>query len=246
MTGSSPWRYLLTDGENEVLFRAAEVVGFFGVRSGDSWGTFDLVGELVGPLDRVEQSEEAELVVVDQGGNWLGAYFVGAPAITVVTTGDGNDARLRVKGFRPAWPGEAVEAVWSRWWSGRPQEAGAWVSYTDSEKTAWLEVARLHSRFHVSVEKSGPFVLDGRVVVDVPSFYCALGEAINGPGGYYGSTLDGLADCMAGGFGPVAPFVLAWLRSEVARSHLGANSERDYFAEIVHLLAEHGVEVRLE
>lgn len=46
------------------------------------------------------------------------------------------------------------------------------------------------------------YVLDGRGVTDRAAFYTALGAALNGPGGYYGSNLDALADCLHGGFGP--------------------------------------------
>src|SRR2546421_5312984 len=41
--------------------------------------------------------------------------------------------------------------------------------------------------------------LDGRFVTDVEGFYCAIGEAINGPGGYFGLNLDALDDCLSGG-----------------------------------------------
>ncbi|MFD0347246.1 barstar family protein [Kitasatospora aburaviensis] len=56
----------------------------------------------------------------------------------------------------------------------------------------------------MSVTRPEPpvYVLDGSGITDRAAFYTALGSALNGPGGYYGSNLDALADCLHGGFGP--------------------------------------------
>ena len=59
--------------------------------------------------------------------------------------------------------------------------------------------------------------LDGTHVTDEVAFYLALGEAINGPGGYFGWNLDALSDCLSGGFGARSPFRLMWNDSHVAR-----------------------------
>jgi len=93
--------------------------------------------------------------------------------------------------------------------------------------------------------------LDGRFVTDIEGFYCAIGEAINGPGGYFGSNLDALDDCLRGRFGARAPFRLVWHDSAVAREHLVAGYDRlclgptitlDY---LESMLAEHHVDVDL-
>ncbi|MEV0990317.1 hypothetical protein [Streptomyces sp. NPDC049949] len=52
------------------------------------------------------------------------------------------------------------------------------------------------------------YELDGRHVTDVPGLYLALGEAVNGPGGYFGGCLDALDDCLGGNFGHTAPATL--------------------------------------
>ncbi|MGW5848765.1 barstar family protein [Streptomyces sp. NPDC055254] len=65
------------------------------------------------------------------------------------------------------------------------------------------------------------FALDGANIRDLASFYCAIGEAMNGPGGYYGANLAALDDCLFGGSGPAAPFRLRWHNSEVAMRSLG-------------------------
>ncbi|MBD3920226.1 barstar family protein [Paenibacillus sp. PR3] len=58
--------------------------------------------------------------------------------------------------------------------------------------------------------RNGVFHLDGNNIVDHSSFYCALGEAINGPGGYFGFNISSLIDCLRGGFGAVTPFTIYW------------------------------------
>lgn len=47
-------------------------------------------------------------------------------------------------------------------------------------------------------------------VTDRPSLFLALGEAVNGPGGYFGGCVDALADCLRGHFGYTAPATLLW------------------------------------
>ena len=48
-------------------------------------------------------------------------------------------------------------------------------------------------------------------MTDVEGFYCAIGEAINGPGGYFGVNADDLHDCVVmGRAGAANPFRLVW------------------------------------
>ncbi|GAA5067840.1 barstar family protein [Nocardia callitridis] len=61
------------------------------------------------------------------------------------------------------------------------------------------------------IQPGGNFAIDARNVDEPLAFFCAIGEAINGPGGYFGADLDGLADCLRGGFGVLPPFTLEWV-----------------------------------
>jgi len=38
-------------------------------------------------------------------------------------------------------------------------------------------------------------------VESLEDFWRLIGEAVNGPGGYFGSNLDAFNDCLSGGFG---------------------------------------------
>jgi RNAse (barnase) inhibitor barstar len=67
------------------------------------------------------------------------------------------------------------------------------------------------------------YVLDGTQINTLEDFWGVIGEAINGPGGYFGRNLDALADCLAGGLG--APddddYVVEWRDHQVSRERLG-------------------------
>ena len=52
------------------------------------------------------------------------------------------------------------------------------------------------------------------------SFLCAIGEAINGPGGYFGRHLIAFDDCCVGGFGATPPFTVRWAHSALSRQAL--------------------------
>ncbi|MBU8810661.1 barstar family protein [Mycolicibacterium goodii] len=45
------------------------------------------------------------------------------------------------------------------------------------------------------------YQIDGSAVASKADFFTEIGRAVNGEGGYFGSNLDALADCLRGGFG---------------------------------------------
>ncbi|MFE9724115.1 barstar family protein [Streptomyces sp. NPDC005794] len=56
------------------------------------------------------------------------------------------------------------------------------------------------------------YVIDGSGITGLDGFWDAIGEAVNGPGGYFGRSLDAFADCLGGGFGTPedGSFVIEW------------------------------------
>lgn len=93
------------------------------------------------------------------------------------------------------------------------------------------------------------FTLEGQQVVDVDSFYCALGEAINGPGGYFGWNLDAVDDCLGGRFGASPPFTLEWQHSDIARSrlvdHHAVDDDTTTFEVLLKIFGDHDIKVIL-
>ena len=57
-------------------------------------------------------------------------------------------------------------------------------------------------------EQDRTVYLDGQWITDVPSFYLSIGEAVNGPNGYFGGGLDALSDCLHGTFGVLPPLTV--------------------------------------
>ena len=103
-----------------------------------------------------------------------------------------------------------------------PTVKNLWADYQTELRMAWLDVVRTHYRPGRSADAppGRTFDLDGRYITDYPGFDCAIGEAVNGPGGYFGGDLEALNDCLNGGFGATIPFTLAWRDSGVAAQHL--------------------------
>jgi len=47
-----------------------------------------------------------------------------------------------------------------------------------------------------------------------------IGEAVNGPNGYFGRSLIGFYDCLYGGFGVERPFTVRWENCGISRQAL--------------------------
>jgi RNAse (barnase) inhibitor barstar len=67
------------------------------------------------------------------------------------------------------------------------------------------------------------YVLDGTRTETLEDFYSVVGEAVNGPGGYFGRNLDAFGDCLSGGFGTPEgdDFCFVWENADAARVQLG-------------------------
>jgi RNAse (barnase) inhibitor barstar len=145
--------------------------------------------------------------VLDAAGDPMGAYFIGAAS---VHHSRGSD--LELAGTLASQPHPRAREIWNHWHQAKPSTLNEWVSLPPAGRAAWLEVTRLHHRWsrHPDAPQGTVISLDAAQVRDPVDFYCAIGEAVNGPGGYFGANLDSLHDCLRGGFGITAPFDLIW------------------------------------
>ncbi|MEU4692225.1 barstar family protein [Actinoplanes sp. NPDC023714] len=139
--------------------------------------------------------------------------------------------------------------VWQRWRQGRPTEPGSWAGYDRELRQEWAGAALAH---HTPAGSPQTTVhLDGRHITDEEGFYCAVGEAVNGPGGYFGWNLGALHDCLLGGWGAEPGFRLIWHDSAVAVAALKPGYDRRWWApaltmdQLLGLLAADGVDVEL-
>ncbi len=115
-----------------------------------------------------------------------------------------------------------------QWSSQMPQEKNQWVTLRTSERRHWL-VACVSVRQYTqrpTQPAQTTYNMDAKHVTDYPSFFIALGEAINGPGGYFGRNVDALSDCLCGDFGAKVPFTLNIHNFKVAQRHLTAEAWR--------------------
>ncbi|WP_241773924.1 barstar family protein [Micromonospora haikouensis] len=144
-----------------------------------------------------------------------------------------------------------ILGILERWHNGRPAERNLWAGYGRELRHHWAGVALAHRSVAPDRPAGVTYDLDGRFVTDIEGFYCAIGEAINGPGGYFGWNLDALDDCLSGRFGAQTPFRLVWHDSAVAREHLVTGYDRRLLGPattleyLLDMLAAHQVEIDL-
>lgn len=142
--------------------------------------------------------------------------------------------------------------LWDMWRAGGPTEPNLWAKLDRSDRYLWVCAAEVH-RSHALDKPAGTvYHLDGRYVTDYDAFYCAIGEAVNGPGGWFGGDLFWLHENAATGDGGATPgFRLIWHHSEVARTHLVSGYDRKSwlpavtFDDLVRYLTEDGVQLEL-
>lgn len=144
-----------------------------------------------------------------------------------------------------------VLAILQHWYAGRPAEKNLWAGYDRELRHHWAGAALAHRSKPPDRPAGTTHDLDGRFVSDIEGFYCAIGEAINDPGGCLGWNLDALDDRLRGRFGARAPFRLVWHDSAVARKHLVAGYDRRRLGPAITLeyllgmLTAHRVEIDL-
>ncbi|MFF4393609.1 barstar family protein [Streptomyces sp. NPDC001552] len=144
--------------------------------------------------------------------------------------------------------------MWNLLHAGLLNRTGLWHDVSAADRRARLSVALWSRVFQRQGKADAPagrvYALDGRGVVDMDSFYCAIGEVVNGPGGYFGWNLDALDDCLRGGWGATPPFPLCWESSAQARAHLmdsrsPSADEPAVFELLLQIFEERGVRVVL-
>ncbi|MET9259503.1 barstar family protein [Amycolatopsis sp. NPDC004079] len=242
-----PLYRLVEEESGTVIIAAHEINGFF-VESDHAQSEDILVfGSAREPVRLGKDLSGVELRVVNSLGKAIGSYCIGRVGLR--STFEGKEGPGR-GGFVATFygytcPYVAAGAIWRRWSSGGPLMKGEWVGYPIESHASWLHVVQ-NSWFETghAAKRYGVgeiCVIDGSQIVGEGSFYCALGEAVNGPGGYFGSTLDGLADCLASSRNASASFKLVWEHFSGAQERMGASLA----ASAIDILREFGVDVTL-
>ncbi|MGA5559603.1 barstar family protein [Streptomyces platensis] len=193
--------------------------------------------------------------ILDADAATMGSYFVNE--VTVVDVQHSARGAGRVDLTMTLWCENALsgaEGVWELIRTGRLNRPGLWHERAPEDRQTWLSVAPASSEYHrqgaPDAAAGQVFTLDSRQVSDIDSFFCALGEAVNGPGGYFGWNLDALNDCLRGGWGAATPFTLHWRSSAEARARLvqrvpTRRGEASLFDLLLEIFEEQGVKVAL-
>ncbi|MFD8866427.1 barstar family protein [Streptomyces sp. NPDC059590] len=196
---------------------------------------------------------EALLLVLDRNGAESTDLYVTAEIADWKPSSLGPgllDIRLTDGLWDP--PPPRARPFWQRWYDGPPTAPNLWAGYGTRDREIWLDCVRERgTRRSVPAAPPGRvYELDGRYATDEPGLCLALGEAMRGPGGYFGGNADALADCLCGGFGVTTPCTLIWHDARIARQSLGRvldwkGEPYSYFDLVLEVLRERRVEVRL-
>ncbi len=260
--------FVLLDGDGVTCGVCGDVTGVFRERAASLVPQVRLLGcqpepPLLAALDEVGRSTKASL-----RRRWIRAWVhaVAADGSAVQVTGavfSGSvdaaepsrlgagllDVTVDPRGGEPLPAG--VLDILEHWRAGRPLQRNLWAGYDRELRHQWAGVALGYRSSAPDRPPGTTYDLDGRFVTDIEGFYCAIGEAINGPGGYFGWNLGALDDCLSGRFGALPPFRLVWHDSAVAREHLVAGYDRRPLSRAITLeyllgmLAEHRIEIDL-
>lgn len=241
--------YRLVDQESgEVLLAAEDLLDYFMEEDREPPETVTFVRvHQVSPARR--KTERAKLQVVDRRGTTIGTYDIGRasaafPYGRVPSVADRPDLDYALYGStcEYPWAGE----IWRRWAGSRPVERGEWARLPTDRHESWLHVVQSAwfgaGRNATRYETGGTAVIDSLAITTRDGFYCALGEAVNGPGGYFGSNLDAVFDCLRTmRRDKAAPFCLVWRNYAASREALGG----DFTDRVLSLFEECGVETEL-
>ncbi|MDP1978954.1 barstar family protein [Undibacterium sp.] len=186
------------------------------------------------------------IYMLDSDGRKIAEYNVTATGILNANVqSDGvMDIVLAVTHFDPDLEHvNVLQAMWCR----DKQTKNRWADLDFLQRRSWLNLVRKHHCLCETDIEDKPanmvYELDGNYVTDYSSFLIALGEAINGPGGYFGGCFYALADCLCGGFGAETPFTLIWKASNIARIALDKKARiKEVLAQREYALRNHDYE----
>lgn len=220
-------KYLLRDGDSSITVGYCEDIEWLGNTTWHVEGDYHL--QLIGLVLTEQFVEHCKttkcrlstfyICFLDQEGKEIGNYFFGLyESRRISTFQNSNSNHIDLTGqFFVAPRSEALE-IWSQWMKAKPERINTWAGLTEEQRLGWQEVVRLHSGYaDYPIEAGKDFYLDLTYVTSSSTFLCALGEAMNGPGGYYGFCLDSLHDCFCVGFGAVPPFRLHLVLGDLNR-----------------------------
>jgi RNAse (barnase) inhibitor barstar len=243
----SPPLYRLAEEESgRELVTAHDIDGFF-VDDGELVSReVTMLGVGVTFDEGIRTLTDVNIEVLRWDGIVLGTYFSGWVKLNGFKPGSGaTGSRDLMTTFGYVSPYVGAGSIWRHWASGSPLRSGEWVDLPIELRPSWLHVAqnawfrsgRQARRYGTGNE----WVVDGGSITSVESFYCSLGEAVNGPRGYFGANLDGLEDCLRSSGLEYSAVQITWRDFRQTAELVDPNE----LAGILAVLRDHGVGVNL-
>lgn len=259
-----PSRYALrSENRTPPLLGWAEMDGFF-VGTESAWDAHESPSEEPGRVQvtlrgvdwldaatdrptRTLDLGETVLEVRNEQGRILGDYSLWDTHLTVPA----GAAAATLTAAIGSVPHAGAEWAWDQWRAARPAQPNLWAALPVGQREGWLEVAQIvalrehRTPYPALIEQ---IELDGRHIDDLASLFCALGEALAGPGGWCASTVAELTDCLRHAPRAVARPKLVWRELGVAERGLARKVEADdrtvtYLDVVLAALADGSVEV---
>ncbi|MEU0070853.1 barstar family protein [Streptomyces sp. NPDC006332] len=236
--------YVVSDEESgRVLVAAEGVEGFFVAPEAESPEVAFLRAHEVEQGRR--RVEDAVMAVMNRQREKIGEYFIGRAVLGDPGVGEpgGNIPRVAFRFFGNRCEYPEAERIWPRWASGVALEKGEWIRWPANHQAAWLHVVQ--NSWFASNRRAARYGvedvvhLDGGQISTKSGFYCALGEAVNGPGGYFGSNLDALADCISSSFGEGPLARIIWRNFQTSQEYL----DHAFLDSIMKLMREFRVDL---
>lgn len=174
------------------------------------------------------------IILKDQYGNIKQAYFLN-PAQFKVT----ND-NVYINAYTYGGS-KGVLKAWKNYFYDGVKEYNLWKNLKPAERQGWLELALRCQNIDYENPKT-IIEIDGSDIKCYNDFYCTLGEALHGPGGYFGRNLNALVDCICSPeFGGGKLQKVIWKNSKRCRWKL-----KRKFKMIIDLFHEFRIEVELQ
>ena len=241
--------YFLVEDENQRdILSAMDIRGFFVNPSEGAAGAVVAVGSSQRPQKFPLHLEDVELQVRNTEGREIGSYYVGNIEVKNAWASEGDDEKsdleLDLYGYTLPYP--YAGTIWQMWAQSLPTTTGQWKALPAEAHESWIHVAQ-NAWFRSGHESviygyaRGGYEISGSSLANIDSFYCELGESINGPGGYFGSNADALEDCLSHSSASGKRLQsLTWHGFDISQQ----NIDDEELQAVLTVLRTHGVEIR--
>ncbi|OBA07956.1 barnase inhibitor [Paenibacillus polymyxa] len=213
--------------------------------------------EFIRNIAKTKQSiSNLYIAILDDEEKVIGSYYFHLPESYIIHKQNYNkqNFHLELTGMFETKPSSVELRLWEFLKGTQPHENNIWHTFSKEERSGWLNVTRIYSasnHFARPDKRGEVYTLEGEYISDFTTFFIALGEAINGPGGYFGFSLDSISDCLCGGFGAVGPFTIDWKNAHYFLERFEEEwdqekrcyefSPQQYFKELLTILESGGV-----